>query len=253
LTRAVLAGSVWIALIARADADPAPGPIVLAPGQIAAQLVVEAGFDTDHAADPIIIAPDVWWGVAPRWTIGVIHSDASVDQVDVVGASFCVRHSEFRCGRVYRGSGLDARWLAFDHVISIAPRVRALVRDLGPWKPAVTVGALGRWTRGWFSITADPHLRLGLVNQASGNRPAVVVPVWFGAHVACRWDVALHTGWSSDVAVAADGYHVPLTAVIGFAATSHVALGLEAGFASVFGPQNNSGKRDAMLSIAWTR
>jgi hypothetical protein len=199
-----------IAASATAAADPAPGPLVLRDGQLAAQLVLEVSLDLSYVGDPTSLAPDLWWGVTPRLTIGVIHSDPSLDQVGV-DATFCVRYTTYRCSGPYKGDGLDARWLAIDGPIAVAPRIRAIMRDIDPDKPALTLGALARWTHSWFSITGDPYLRLGLANQQDGNRAALYVPIWFGARIDSHWDVAIHTGYDSDLDVAADGYHVPIT------------------------------------------
>jgi hypothetical protein len=184
-------------------------------------------------------------------TIGVIHSDPSLDQVGV-DATFCVRYTTYRCSGPYKGDGLDARWLAIDGPIAVAPRIRAIMRDIDPDKPALTLGALARWTHSWFSITGDPYLRLGLANQQDGNRAALYVPIWFGARIDSHWDVAIHTGYDSDLDVAADGYHVPITLDVRLAATAHVRVELEGGFASVLGPQTNSGDRDVFLTIGWS-
>src|SRR5690242_2928985 len=131
---------------------------------------MEVGVQQTAFARPLSFAPDAWWGIASRWTLGLIHSTASVDQIDA-GASFCVRHSAVApCDRLYRGSGLDLRWGAIDGAWALAPRVRLLVRDVDPFKPAVTLGALARWTRGRFAIASDPYVRLPLANHELGNR-----------------------------------------------------------------------------------
>jgi hypothetical protein len=235
---------------ARAAPPPAPGPLVLDDGQIAVDLVAELGLDKGHVGDPTSLALDAWWGIVPRWTVGVIHSDPSLDQVGV-DATLCVNYSTYRCSRAYKGSGLDVRWLAVDGALSVAPRVRAIVRDIDPVKPALTAGALVRWVRGWASITSDPYLRFGLANQSSGNRTALYLPLWLGAHVAARWDVAIHTGYNSDLAVATDGFHVPFTLIVRFAATAHIHLEVEGGFASGLGPQNNGADRDVFFTLGW--
>ncbi len=38
---------------------------------------------------PTSLAPDLWYGVLPELTIGLIHSDLSLDRIGV-GASVCV-------------------------------------------------------------------------------------------------------------------------------------------------------------------
>ena len=188
-------------------------PIALDAGQLDAQLVIESSIASGKYASPLSVAPDVWYGVTARWTVGIVHSDPAVDLVDF-GASLCVRTNAEEpgaCPDVYHGSGLDARYLAWTHGgFAVAPRVRFLVRDLDPWKPAATFGALARWQRGRWSIAADPYLQLGLANTDRGNDSALVVPIYFTLQPACGWALALQTGYTSDLEVWQDGYHIPI-------------------------------------------
>src|SRR5690348_8439324 len=131
-------------------------PIVLDEGGVDLRLTAEIGVQAFRVARPLSLAPDGWWGVAHNWTVGVIHSDVSVDQIEA-GATLCVRDTLVpTCGHAYRGSGVDVRFGAVAGALAVAPRVRLLVRDVDPFKPAMTLGALVRWTRGRFAVASDP-------------------------------------------------------------------------------------------------
>lgn len=238
-----------------ADASPndlVTRALVLDPGGVVARVAVELGLVTGRFARPLSVAPDVWIGASPRLTIGLVHSNDSLDQIDA-RASFCFRGDARSCERVYRGSGLDVRWSWRQGALAVAPRGRLLVRDLDPWKPAVTVGALARWTRGRYAITSDPYLRLGLAHRDEGNRAALVVPIWLGIQPAPRWLVALHTGWDSELATWRDGWHVPLALEVTARATRHLDIGLAAGFPHLAGPQNNIKERAMSITLAYRR
>src|SRR5687767_11603153 len=90
----------------RAQADPndlVARPLVLDEGAVDLRLALEVGVQRVALARPLSFAPDAWWGISPRWTIGLIHSSASVDRIDA-GATFCVRESAVpSCNRLYRG------------------------------------------------------------------------------------------------------------------------------------------------------
>ena len=251
----VLAAAIVLAASAVASADPSDlvaRPLVLEARGVEASLSVEASLARGHLGEPLSLSPDVWVGVTSRVTVGVIHSNASVDRIDA-GASFCVHELASQCDRAYHGTGVDVRWSALAGDLALAPRARLLVRDVDPFKPALTVGALARWHRGRYAISTDPYLRLGLANTDRGNRHALVVPLWLAVQPTCRWLVALHTGWDGDLAVIRDGWHVPMALVVRARATSHVDLAVEAGFSSALGPQNNSNQRAAMISASWRR
>lgn len=225
-------------------------PLGLARGELDARLVTEVNLSAGPLARPLSLAPDVWLGVAPRWTVGLIHSNASVDRI-AADATFCVRQRDAVCERLYRGSGVDVRYSALEGDLAVAPHVRLLLRDVDPVKPAITFGALVRWAHGRFLIAADPYLRLGLANRERGNRNYLMLPVWLGVQPTCRWLVALRTGWDAELAVAKDGWHGQLGLAVRAAATSNIDVGVEAGFSSLFGPQNNLRSRAAFVTLGW--
>ena len=239
---------------ARADGrahDIVKRPIVLGAGTFAAELTVEINLAHNYGAAPLSLAPDVWFGATDALTVGLVHSGDSVDRF-VPGGSLCLRTDPLYCASLYRGSGIDARYLAVARRgISIAPRVRALVRDIDPFKPAVTVGALARWTRGRFAIETDPYLQLGLANTEDGNRAAVVVPVQLAVQPTCRWLVALDTGWNSELHLLEDGWHIPVAIGARARATEHVDVGATLGFATLLGPQNTPKQRVLFVSVGW--
>jgi hypothetical protein len=234
-----------------ARADVIDRPIVLDEHQVELDATLELELATSSFARPLSIAPDLWWGVTSHLTVGLIHSHASLDQIDA-GASFCLRTAELGCERTYRGSGVDARYLVYrDDAIEIAPRVRALVRDLDPIKPAVTLGALMRWRDGRFAIATDPYLQLGLENRAAGNRSQLWLPVYLELAPACAWVLAVHTGWNAELVTIGDDWHVPLALSARVAVAAGFELAVEAGFPTLGGPQNNVKQSAAMLTVAW--
>jgi hypothetical protein len=232
-----------LAIAAPAHAEP----MVLDRGEVYARLVIETDFAQRRLARPLSYAPDVWLGVTDALTLGVIHSSQSVDRIDA-GSSFCVRELATRCSGVYRGSGVDLRMKWTAHV---AWHARALLRDIDPVKPAVTAGALLRWTRGRYVVDADPYLRIGLGNRAAGNRDALVVPIWIGRRLGDHAELAIHTGIDGDLAVWRDGWHVPLGVRLQVTPARAIAFGIEAGFSSLLGPQNTGDQRALAVYAAY--
>ncbi len=235
--------------VARASPDDIiTRALVLDPSDVAWRVTAELDLQPARFARPLAIAPDVWVGVLPRLTVGLIHSDASVDQIDS-RASLCFRADATSCDHVYRGSGLDVRWSWREGPFAVAPRGRFLLRDVDPWKPAVTLGALARWIHGRYAITSDPYLRLGLANRDLGNRAALVVPIWLGIQPTWRWLISLHTGWDSELATWRDGWHIPAALEIIARVTDHLDLGVAAGFPHALGPQNEIQERAMSIML----
>jgi hypothetical protein len=226
-------------------------PLVLGSGEVEARLVTALGLSAPELLRPVSVSPDLWYGVAPRWTVGVVHSAQSLGLVRA-DASLCFRGvPPESCQRTYRGGGVDVRWQARDGALAVAPRGRLLVRDAEPWKPALAAGALVRWTRGRYAVSADPYLQLGLANQGRGNRAALVVPLWLAVQPARRVLVALHTGWDGELAVLRDGWHVPAALAVEARAYRGLHVAVEGGFRSLIGPQSDPKTRALALTLAW--
>jgi hypothetical protein len=226
--------------------------VVLDPGQVEAQLSTEINFAANQIGDPTSVAPDVWWGATERLTVGVIHSNSSVDRIEA-GASFCVSHgpNPLGCDHWYHGSGVDARYRLDAGPLAVAPRVRLLVRETTPWEPAVTLGALARWSHDRFGITFDPYLEIGLANRGNGNDDWLFLPITFAVQPTCRWAIELSTGWNSRLATARDGWHVPVELGTRARATDHLDLGAAFGITSLPAPNGTSKLRALFVTLGW--
>jgi hypothetical protein len=223
---------------------------VLDAGHWQAQLVTEINLAPGAFARPLSFAPDAWIGVLPRLTLGLVHSDPSVDRI-APGASICVRTDVLLCDKAYRGSGIDALYSLREGHIAAAAHGRLLLRDIDPAKPALTLGAALRWTRGRWALGGDPFVQLGLANTDRGNRAELWLPIVAALQPTCRWIVELHTGWNSDVAEIRDGWHVPAGLGVRAMATPQLELGAAFGFTSLLGPQNTPKQRVAFVTVGW--
>lgn len=190
-----------------------------------------------HVAEPTSLAPDVWWDATPRLTVGLIHSHASVDQLEP-GATFCVTTGDpLACKHVYSGSGLDIRYAVLPW---LEPRARFVVRDIDPVKPALLAGAFVHHTWGRWGLAADPYLEGGLANMTEGNRSAVFLPVR-GSVALASARLWLDTGWNAELRTWSDDWHVPVG--VGASVGRDVAVGAELGFRTLLGPQNTPKER----------
>lgn len=244
-----------VSLSAAAQADPADDfvarPIVLAHGELEAHLVADINLAPGQLGHSPSLAPDVWVGISPELTVGLFHSNPSVDRF-APGATFCVVHQDtIGCDSTYHGSGIDVRYSALRGPLAIAPRARVTLREIDPFKPALVLGALLRWTRGRFAITGDPYLQLGLANTDLGNRHELYLPVTFAVQPLRRWEVALRTGWNSVLAIWRDGWHIPVAFATCVAATRQLDVGAMLGFSTLLGPQNTAKERALFFTVAW--
>lgn len=231
--------------------DVVTRPLVLGRGDVELRLTAEINVQRNTTGRPLSLAPDAWWGISPRWTVGVIHSSASLDRIDA-GATFCIRQVDAPpCNRLYHGGGFDVRFSALEGPLAVAPKLRLIVRDFDPVKPAVTVGAMARWAINRFAVATDPYLRLPLANGDRGNRTQLVLPLWLTVQPVTGWAVSLHSGYDSDVAVFRDGGHGPVSLGITARVTPELDLAVEAGWSRLLGPQHDVKRGTVMISADW--
>jgi hypothetical protein len=233
------------ARVALADDGMVGRPLVLAPGELVAELVVEA--DLAQFAQPLSLAPDAWLGVTSRLTVGLTTSDAALDLVDD-GASVCLRANPF-FGCPNPGTGVDVRYAVTDRIV---PRVRMLERDFEPFKPALALGALVRVasTR-HFDLVVDPYVQLGLGNNGLGNSSAIAVPIFATFQLARPLALTAETGYFTDIDVWQDGFNIPLGVTLTGRVVRHLELAGQVGFTSLAGPQNNVKQREGFFVVRY--
>ncbi len=235
------AAAALLASLARpARAEPrdlVARPLVLARGEVEARLVAELSVSRGALAAPFSLAPDAWLGLGRRWTVGVVHSAQSLGLLED-GATLCFRGSPpFGCDRAYTGSGVDVRWGWRAGALAVAPRGRLVLRDVDPWKPAVTAGALARWTRGRFAVAGrsvpparprepEPRQPRGARGADLARRPARPRLARRAPHRLGRR--ARHR---------ARRLALPLGLAVEARAAAHLHVAVEGGFRSLVGPQ----------------
>ena len=239
-------------------------PLVLAPGHVDAELVLEINWAEAVPGEPVAsafgqpesLAPDAWVGVTPELTLGVIDSNQTLDRF-AAGASFCVNtenplDAPLGCHHTYHGSGLDALYSTYAHgAWAIAARARMMLFDLYPDKPAMTLGALARWHRGRIAVWSDPYLQLGLANQQDGNRAQIYVPLALSVQPTCHWAIDLRSGWNAQFADLNDNWYIPGWVGSRVDVGYGVELGAAVGFPSLLGPQNNVKQRALFATVGW--
>jgi hypothetical protein len=242
-----------------ASADFVGAPLVLEPGHADAVANAELDLNEGLKGEPVSLAPDAWIGITRELTIGVIHSDLSVDRIQP-GASICIITQPIICPRAYHGGGLDALYSIEAGSFSAAARARVLLHTLDTeidsapvtlFEPAVTLGAELRWHSRRWSITGDPYVQIGLDNNRYGNRSQLWLPVVFAFQPIAQIAIELHTGWNSDFYDINDGWYVPGAIGVRGAITKHVEVGALFGWTSIFGPQNDEKLRVLMFDVGW--
>ena len=168
------------------------------------QAFAEISLASDNAFEPVSIAPDLWYGVSDKLTLGLLHSGrASTGLYGGTGNGLCLSgDDEGQCPDVYRNIGIDARYHFYrSGGVTLSAEGGLFAGPFDPFTAALKLGVVGRWQSGALAIDFSPNLFAGL----SEREPEM------GA------DVAIGTNNKETL-------HLPVTALYGLSEKLGLAL-----------------------------
>jgi hypothetical protein len=238
---------------AAADTPPsAPvenrGALNLAPGALRLDVAVEIGMSIRQAGEPVSLAPDLYAGITPALTVGLVHSGRALGLLDS-GRGLCLAGGDEGCDPVYSGTGGDA-WLTLLRArgVELAARSRLYAARFGdPLKLRLTLGVLGEVRRGWLGVRFDPHIALGLTSRDRGNAHVLNVPIEVLFALGCHADVYLRTGVRGMLHVFDETYAVPVGVGVIVRPGQRWHVGAQLAFGQLLGPLNSYKPRDLAL------
>src|SRR6187431_1751683 len=93
---------------AKEDGAPTGERVVLPAKRLYGRALLEIDLSADSAFDPVALAPDVYYGVSPDFTVGLVHSSVGIlGVIGETGSSLCFTE---KCDGVYHNFGLDGRY-----------------------------------------------------------------------------------------------------------------------------------------------
>jgi hypothetical protein len=166
------------------ESEPAPAPasadgsdqLTLPKGRAVINVFLEMnlasvddgmGGSESEIAKPISIAPDLWYGVDDKLTIGLVHSDIGDSTfIGAVGEGICLSGKDNGCGHVYNNVAFHVRY-------GLAKGANALALDGGvslislsdPFQAALNVGLVGRYHAGKLAFEYSPRIFAHLNNR----------------------------------------------------------------------------------------
>jgi hypothetical protein len=224
------------------------GALNLEPGSARLDVTLEVGMSIRAAGEPVSLAPDLYAGVTPELTLGLVHSGRALGLLDS-GRGVCLAGGQGGCDPAYSGTGVDA-WFTFlrAHGLELAARSRLhALRFADPLKLRLTLGVLGAYRRGWLGVRFDPHISLGLSNRDRGNAHVLSAPVEVLAGLGPHADVYLRTGVRGMIHVFDEQYAVPLGLGVKIRPGRRWHVGAQFVFRQLLGPLNSFKPRDLML------
>jgi opacity protein-like surface antigen len=151
--------------------------MTLPAGRILVQAFAEISLSEEAVAEPISLAPDLWYGVSDVLTVGLVHSTrAATGLLGNAGDGLCLTGEDNGCAKVYNSVGIDARYHFYRKgSITAAADGGLFARSIDPFQLALKVGAVGRWESGSLAVELDPSIFAGLTEREPDAEDGVVV------------------------------------------------------------------------------
>ena len=147
LVAALIAVAAPSAPTARADDDAPAAPRLTVPAHryvVSGLLVVS--LSKDAAFSPVSVAPDVWYGVTDKLTVGLVHSSRALGGfLGGAGDALCLTGTGGGCRGFYDHAGLLVRQHLVDGPLTVAFDGGLVARSFDPFALTLKVGAAARW------------------------------------------------------------------------------------------------------------
>ena len=179
--------------------------------------LLEVNLSKDSAFEPVSIAPDVWYGVNDKLTLGVTHSGyGTAGFFGGVGNGICFTGESNGCAEVYQNLGLTGRYSLLRGDLAVALQGGAYIRTFDPFLLSMQAGALARWTSDRFSLLAQPMFTFGVTERDLGNKEILSIPVGVNIAATEKVSLGLQTGVVLPLQNTGDVWTIPASAVASY-------------------------------------
>lgn len=192
-----------------------------------------SGGDVLDFAEPMVFAPEVYYGVSGQFTLGLTHTNHPI-ALGWPAAGFCVSGEENRCGKAYNAIGLEAQYaLTRGGNLGLAVRGGLSSPRFDPdFALGITAGLTIRFKAGKVAVVLDPNLYIGAI--ARDEFPGMDGPADFlflPAHIQYQLNTQtmfyLMSGLNAPFKNMGDFYQIPLGIGANFAVNNRADLGAE--------------------------
>ncbi|MEO8698984.1 MAG: hypothetical protein ABI867_03040 [Kofleriaceae bacterium] len=212
-------------------------------GKILLNAIVESNLAKGAAGKPFSIAPDIWYGVSDKLTLGLVHSGrGQTGFLTGAGRGLCFGDKEGVCalglGKIYTSVGAEARIGLTEGGFPIALAIGGIVEAFKPDLVASSkVGFIGRLQSSRIAIEIAPTVFAGLtqrkVEGVSINEDVFSMPVTLLLQLSPSFALALQSGVTLTIENAGDSYVVPAAAGLAVWITPKLSFDVAFGLAAV--------------------
>lgn len=227
--------------LARAQAYPTEvvlRPLTLPSGMAQLRLDLDINMSRNAAGKPIVLAPDLYYGVSSDLTIGVDHV-----------RSLCLSGQADGCRKTYDDVGFDLLYSIARGSVGAAFHGGVYANVLDPVVLQGRVGVLLNipLSRGKAHLYLDPQLLLGMNRREEGNRDGLAVPVTFVFQPNQSVAPFIVTGMYGPLDGFGDAVRIPGGGGVLFAVSSAFDLGASFTFTNLLGKGSSTDYRSLDL------
>lgn len=191
----------------------------------------------DAIGDPIFFAPDVYYGLDRRITLGYFHQ-----------TGFCLTGDG--CSSTYNDFGVEGLFsILYGGPLVMAAQAGLTFDPLDPFTGGLHVGLPLRVSGGNLAVRVDPKLYIGLFNR-EGRKEFVDMPVQLQYQLSDQNALLVTSGVRGPLNGFGDSVEVPVGLGILFAAARRVDLGAEFQFTNLAGRGGGISGRLLLLRFA---
>lgn len=149
-------------------------PVTFAKGLVQIHVDLNVNLSSDRVGKPISIAPDIWYGVNDKLSVGLVH-----------GTGICLTGEDNGCAKLYNDVGFSGLYsVKRDAKMDLAAAATLGFPFLDPVVARLDLGVNFKYLAGKIAIYVDPRIGIGLnkrdgdpVTFSGGNKESLAIPV----------------------------------------------------------------------------
>lgn len=210
-------------------------------------------------ADPISIAPDVWYVISPKLRAILGHSPQSMGgfygESGYGRSGICVGDA---CAQAYDNFNVGADYWAVKGDMNVIAWGRVVARSIDGSFFGLSVGAnIGKaLSGGKLMVGINPNIYLGLTDRDAGNKEILTVPLHAMYALSPKLMLGVQTGIQGPIDGFGDGWRLPLSLGAMFKVNKNISAGAVFNLFALAGADifpTGADLRALSLMVSWTK
>ncbi len=219
-----------------------------------------SGGDAFDTGEPILLAPELRYGLSGQLQLGVTHTNHAF----FPPAGVCVSGEENKCPKLYNAIGLELEYaISRGDSVDLSARAGATTGRFDPdFALGATAGLEIRFRGGSLAFVLDPNVYIGIIErdtfpfgmEDNSHPDYLFVPATVQLQLSTQMMVFASSGLNTPLKDMGDFYQIPAGLGTTYAISNRMDAGLELQVANVagkdFGPVEKFDERTLILRFA---